>query len=130
LNDLGYLVIVITNQSGVARGLYSEDDVNALHKWINEALKEIGAHVDAFYYCPHHPEGIVESYRLTCKCRKPFPGQILEAIERWEVVPTQSFLIGDKQSDMECAAAAGIRGYLFNGTNLYDFIRKVLRSEY
>lgn len=128
LNQLGYLVIVVTNQSGVARGLYSEDDIDALHTWINEELGKIGAHIDAFYYCPHHPEGTVESYRLACNCRKPAPGQLLVAISEWKVDVTQSCLIGDKPSDIECATVAGIRGYLFDGTNLYDFIMKFLRS--
>src|SRR5262249_43008423 len=66
LNDAGFLVIVVTNQSGVARGLYHEDDIRMLHQWINEALRPEGAHIDAFYYCPHHPEGTVPGYAKVC----------------------------------------------------------------
>ena len=124
-NDQGYLVFVVTNQSGVARGYYSEADVHNLHKWMQKELAEAGARIDAFYHCPHHVQGSVAEYRLDCGCRKPAPGLILQAMEEWPVDKKKSFLIGDKPSDVEAAQTAGIKGYLFPGGNLYDFVTNI-----
>ncbi len=125
-NDKGYLVFVVTNQSGVARGYYSEEDVNTLHHWMNDELAKQGAHVDAFYYCPHHTDAKLETYRQKCACRKPEPGLILQAMAEWPVDKEKSFLIGDRDSDIAAAAACRLRGYLFNGTNLFDFVKNTL----
>jgi D-glycero-D-manno-heptose 1,7-bisphosphate phosphatase len=76
LNEAGYLVIVVTNQSGVARGLYDEAAIQRLHAHMQERLNEQGAHIDAFYYCPHHPEGTVEAFSIHCTCRKPEAGML------------------------------------------------------
>ena len=128
LNENGYYVIVVTNQSGIARGLYEEAAVHALHKWINEQLSEIGAHVDAFYHCPYHPEGTIEAYRRHSEHRKPGPGMLLDARREWPLDWNRSFLIGDKESDMQAAAAAGLPAYRFRGGDLYAFlISEVLR---
>jgi D,D-heptose 1,7-bisphosphate phosphatase len=127
LNDLGYFVFVITNQAGVARGFYKAEDVDKLHQWINEDLQPTGAHVDAFYFCPHHPEGIAEGYGIVCDCRKPAPGLLLEAMRNWPVRRDGSFLIGDKDIDLAAAKAAGITGVLFDSQkNLYDVIKDFL----
>lgn len=112
-NDKGFYVFIVTNQSGVARGYYGEEDVRALHRWMNEELAGYGAHIDAFYYCPHHPDYGDTDYRMKCSCRKPQPGLILRAFSQWDVDKGNSFLIGDKESDIEAARAAGIRGVLF-----------------
>lgn len=126
-NEQGWPVVVVTNQSGVARGYYRETDVRALHAWMNEALAALGAHIDAFYYCPHHLKGTVAEYKVECDCRKPKPGMIRKAMQDFGADPAASLLIGDKPSDLEAAAAAGIRGYLFSGGNLFDFVsREVL----
>ncbi|HEY2185171.1 MAG TPA: HAD family hydrolase [Xanthobacteraceae bacterium] len=126
LNDAGHLVIVITNQAGVARGLYEEAAVNALHAWMNDQLARRGAHVDAFYYCPHHPQGSVVRYARECDSRKPGPGMLLRAMREWPVRRQGSFLIGDKPSDVEAARRAGIPGYLFTGGNLEQFVAGIL----
>ena len=110
----GYKLIVVTNQSGVARGYYGEDDVNTLHRHMNDMLTAAGAPIEAFYYCPHHKEGVVAKYAIDCDCRKPKPGMLL---------------IGDSQRDVEAAQAAGIRGYLFEGGSMLDFVRSCLREE-
>ncbi|MDF2635478.1 MAG: gmhB [Pelosinus sp.] len=120
-NARNYRVFVITNQSGVARGYYTEHDVQLLHQFMNEELDKQGAHIDAFYYCPHHSEGKVEEYRQSCTCRKPKPEMIHRAIKEWAVDSAHSFMIGDKSSDIEAANAAGLTGYLFTGGNLYKF---------
>lgn len=126
LNDAGYLVVVITNQAGVARGLYSEDDVARLHRWINEELRRDGAHIDAFYYCPHHPTAGNGVYRRSCDCRKPSPGMLLRAMREWPVEPAASFFIGDKEIDMQAAEAAGIRGIRMSGDRVDALLDSVL----
>lgn len=127
-NERGWPVVVITNQSGVARGYYREEDVQALHGWMNNELHQLGARIDAFYFCPHHPKGAIAAYTRECDCRKPRPGLILQAMDDWRADPGTSFLIGDKDSDMTAAEAAGIRGYLFNGPNLLDFVQNIFSS--
>lgn len=104
LNEAGYFVFVITNQAGVARGYYSERDIAAFHDQMQNDLAEIGAHVDAFYYCPFHPQAAVEAYRdAQHPDRKPSPGMILRAMREWPVERAGSFLIGDRQTDLEAA---------------------------
>ena len=111
-NDEGRYVFVVTNQAGVARGYYDEAAVRELHAWMNEDLRSIGAHIDAFRYCPHHREGTIPDYARDCDWRKPNPGMILDILKNWQVDKAQSVLLGDKQSDIDAAAAAGIAGVL------------------
>lgn len=127
-NDKEYFVFVVTNQSGVGRGYYCEQDVRTLHDWMNSQLAKAGAHIDAFYYCPHHPEAKLEKYRQICNCRKPGPGLIMQALTEWPVDIQQSFIIGDKSSDIEAGRSAGLGGYLFTGENLMDFIKTLIRE--
>lgn len=112
LNQAAYPVLVVTNQSGVARGLYGLAEVEAFHAHLNAALAEAGAHVDAFYHCPYHPDGTVAEFGREHQDRKPGIGMIRRAMREWHVGTEGSFLIGDKQSDMDAAAAAGVVGYL------------------
>ena len=123
-NERGLLAVVVTNQSGIARGLYTAREVDALHAFMQRELSEIGAHIDAFYYCPHHPEGVVEEFSIVCECRKPKPGMILRACAELDINPAQSILFGDSKRDIEAAAAAGLRdGILFTGGNLFDAVK-------
>ncbi len=126
LNEAGYFVFVITNQSGVARGMFSEDDVRTLHDWMRDELAREGARVDAFRYCPHHPEGSVVEYRKVCECRKPAPGMIENLLREWPVERAHSFVIGDKAIDMEAAKSAGLPGHLFAGGDLDVFVAAIL----
>jgi D-glycero-D-manno-heptose 1,7-bisphosphate phosphatase len=127
-NRAGYFVFVVTNQSGIARGLYEERHVQALHQWMSDELSKIGAHIDAFEYCPHHPKGVITQYRRICTCRKPEPGMINAILRRYPVSLKDSFLIGDKQSDLQAASAAGLTGYLFSGPNLEAFLMPLLAN--
>ncbi len=112
LNDNGYLVIVVTNQSGVARGYYVEEDVRKLHDHMMEELRKIGAHIDADYYCPHHPEKGIGKYKKDCDCRKPDIGMFNKAMERFDIDVSNSWMIGDKEDDMRFAKNCGIKGIL------------------
>ncbi len=123
LNDAGYFVFIVTNQAGVARGYYDEDHVNDLHAWMNVELAKAGAHIDCAEYCPYHPEGTVDRYRQVSDLRKPAPGMLKKLLSEWPVDASRSFLVGDRTTDLEAAAAAGIRGHLFQGGNLLDFVR-------
>lgn len=108
-NDWGYKVLVVTNQAGIARGYYTEDDMHILHRYMNERLKEYGAHIDAFYFCPHHPD-----ITGPCHCRKPESGMIEQAIREFDLDPEQCILFGDKEWDIEAAQRSQIKGYYVN----------------
>jgi len=123
VNDAGYFAFVITNQSGVARGYYEEHHVATLHRWMADRMAEVGAHIDAFEYCPDHPDGTVARYCRVSDRRKPAPGMITDLAQRFPVDMTRSMVIGDKDSDIEAARAAGLPGHLFEGGNLETFVR-------
>lgn len=124
--DTGYDLIVVTNQSGVARGYYKESDVQILHDYMGNELDKAGAPILRFYYCPHHEEGIIDKYAVNCDCRKPKPGMLLQAIKEYHINPSESFLIGDNVRDVEAAEVAGVKGYLFTGENLLEFMKTIL----
>lgn len=118
LREAGYVLIVVTNQSGLARGMYTEDQFQALTTHMRAALKEAGAEVEAVYHCPHHPKGTVPGLAVDCDCRKPEPGMILRAAREHGLSLADSFMVGDKPSDIEAARAAGVgRAYIVQSDN-------------
>jgi D,D-heptose 1,7-bisphosphate phosphatase len=127
VNDAGYFAFVVSNQSGVARGFFEESDVQTLHRWMADDMAEMGAHIDAFEYCPDHPDGIVERYRRVSDRRKPAPGMITDLLNRFPVDAAHSIFIGDRSDDLEAARAAGLKGHLFSGGNLETFVKRHLR---
>ena len=127
-NDNQYLVFVVTNQSGIGRGYYGKEDVNKLHVQMNHDLAKIGAHVDAFEFCPHHPEEANPEYLKTCNCRKPAPGMLIKLIGEWQVNTSESLMIGDNKSDVAAATKAKVAGHLFTGNNLFDFFSQLVKN--
>jgi D-glycero-D-manno-heptose 1,7-bisphosphate phosphatase len=112
LKEAGFRLIVVTNQSAVARGMLTEEELGLIHEELNRRLAADGAAVDAFYYCPHLPEGAVKRYARACDCRKPAPGLILRAAAEWRVDTGASFAVGDSERDVEAGRAAGCRTIL------------------
>ncbi|WP_028024321.1 D-glycero-beta-D-manno-heptose 1,7-bisphosphate 7-phosphatase [Enterovibrio calviensis] len=106
--DMGYLLVLVTNQSGIARGYYSEDDFLSLTEWMDWNFADKGVEFDGIYYCPHHPEHGDEKYKIDCECRKPKPGMFLSARDYLGIDMSQSVMIGDKADDMRAAGDAGV----------------------
>lgn len=109
LNKNGFLVVIVTNQAGVAHGYYSENDVLAFHQLMKKKLEKKGAKIDAIYYCPHHPESKIEKYRVDCNCRKPKPGMLQKAEKELNIDLKRSLMIGDKISDIEAGKSVGCK---------------------
>ncbi len=107
-NDVGWPVVVVTNQSGIARGLYSEAAFSDLMAWVQERFAEQGAQIDDLRYCPHHPDATVGRYRKRCTCRKPAPGMFLAAAAQLRLDLAGSLMVGDGARDMQAALAAGV----------------------
>ena len=126
LNDAGYFVFFFTNQSGIARGYFTEDQLLTLHDWMLTEFAAQGAVIDDVRYCPHHPEGSVTGYLEDHHWRKPSPGMIHDLMEHWPVRREGSFVIGDRPTDIEAAKAARLPGFLFAGGDLDAFVAEVM----
>lgn len=111
-SETEYLIVIVTNQSGIARGYYTEEDVKTLHVYLKQKIEDTGGRVDGFYYCPHHPEKGIGEYKKECSCRKPEPGMFLQAKEDLDIDFENSIMVGDKMSDVEAGKRLGMRGIL------------------
>ncbi len=107
LNENGFKVIIVSNQSGVARGYYQEKDVEIFNHAMEDELRKEGAYIDTIYYCPHHPEAEIVDYRINCDCRKPNPGMLLKSAKNLDIDLKESFVVGDKISDIVAGFKAG-----------------------
>lgn len=112
LRDNGFRILVVTNQAGIARGYYTVEHMHRLHRYLNEQLKRDGAWIDAFYYCPHHPEHGIGEYRKVCRCRKPDTGMFEMAEREYEIDKNHSYMIGDKRIDVQAGHNYGIKSIL------------------
>ena len=117
LNRAGWPVVIVTNQSGVARGLFTVDGLHAVHQHISDQLAGYGAKIEAYYFCPHYPTAEVPAYRAVCDCRKPKPGMLLQAAEELRLDLARSWMIGDRETDLAAGAAAGTRTILVRTGN-------------
>lgn len=125
-NDAGYLVIVISNQSGIARGYFDHEQVHNFNREINRRIQNYGAHIDAFYFCPHHPEGSVAWLKQICECRKPGTALFSQACLEWNIDLDQSVMIGDKDIDLAAAKKIGIDGILTDGSDMAKLATQIL----
>ena len=117
-NSQGYLVIVITNQAGIAKGLYSEYDFNVLTKWMAEQFILKNGKIDKTYFCPFHVDGVIEKYKKDSLDRKPSPGMIYKALKEFNIDPSKSLLVGDKVSDIEAGISSNIGKTIYYGTDI------------
>ncbi|WP_312242957.1 D-glycero-beta-D-manno-heptose 1,7-bisphosphate 7-phosphatase [Pantoea sp.] len=108
LKNMGYALVLVTNQSGIARGMFTEEQFMQLTEWMDWSLADRDVDLDGIYYCPHHPEASVEEYRLACDCRKPQPGMLLSAQKHLHIDMAASYIVGDKLEDMQAGEAAGV----------------------
>ncbi len=129
LRQAGYWIVVVTNQSGIGRGLYTEAEMHALHDHMKAKLISDGAEIDKIYHCPYHPQATVARYKADHPDRKPAPGMLLRAFRDLDARSEGSFLVGDKDTDLQAAAAAGIPGHLFTGGDLAPFIDRLLTAK-
>jgi D-glycero-D-manno-heptose 1,7-bisphosphate phosphatase len=113
----GYMVVIITNQPGIAFGYFQEDDLHELHERIKDLLLKEGIALDGFYYCPHHVSGKIPAYKIACNCRKPMPGLLVRAAEEMNIDLSHSWMIGDILNDVEAGNRAGCKTILINNGN-------------
>ena len=128
--DAGYLLIIITNQSGIGRGFYTEEDFQILNVWMIDKLKKMGIDIDKVYYCPHLPNAIIEKYRIDCKCRKPAIGLYEKAINDFDIDMEKSFAIGDKIRDCAICEKMNCNGYLIANNESENIIQAVQDGNY
>ena len=128
LQQHNFLLIVISNQSGVARGYFTEKDLESVSEKIRSLLATEGIKIDGFFYCPHHKEGTIKEYSIDCDCRKPKPGLILKAVADFSVDVTQSWMIGDILNDAEAGKSAGCQTILINNGNETEWIMNEKRQ--
>ena len=130
IHAAGFLAVVVSNQSGVARGMYGMQDVKAVENRICELLRQDGHGVpDAFYYCPHHIKGTVQEFAVDCDCRKPKPGMFRQAVREWDIDASKSFMIGDRMSDLQAGQAAGCAEEVLVLTGYGNNVQEAARGE-
>jgi len=128
LQTAGFLLIIVTNQSGIGRGFYTEEDYRKLDRWMKEDLEKKGVHIAASYYCPHHPQAMITKYRMECDCRKPCTGMFIKAIADWNIDLSESYAIGDHLRDVAICQNTACRGIVIEAKHkdeneLYNVIR-------
>jgi D-glycero-D-manno-heptose 1,7-bisphosphate phosphatase len=122
LKKQGYMIILVSNQSGVARGYFTENALESLITKMQEMMRLSEIEIDAFYFCPHHPDGVVHKYAISCDCRKPKPGMLLQAADKYNIDLSQSWMIGDILNDVEAGNAAGCRTILIDNGNETEWV--------
>ncbi len=127
INDNNHRVIIISNQAGIGKGYYSENDFNNLNKWMLNQFYKKGCFIDDVYYCPYHPDAIIKKFKKNSNLRKPKNGMILKALREWEIIKSKSILIGDQQSDILCGKKSNIKSY-FVKNDIFKQIKSLVRK--
>lgn len=127
LQDEGYLLVIVSNQSGIARGCFREEALTAVEMQIKRMLAPAGIQLDGFYYCPHHPDGIIKPYAMECECRKPQPGMLVRAARKLNIDLSSSWMIGDILNDIEAGNRAGCKSILIDNGNETEWVMNALR---
>jgi D-glycero-D-manno-heptose 1,7-bisphosphate phosphatase len=117
-----FLLILISNQSGIARGFFTIEQLNQMHEVMQQTLRNFNVQLDDIYYCPHHPEGKIKEYATQCECRKPKPGLILQAAKKYNIDLNNSWMVGDILNDVEAGNAAGCKTILLDNGNETEWI--------
>jgi D-glycero-D-manno-heptose 1,7-bisphosphate phosphatase len=130
LYDAGYLLIIITNQSGIGRGYYTEDDFHRLNSWMISELKKYGIVITQVYYCPHLPDAPILKYRKKCNCRKPLLGMYEKAISDFNIQISNSYVIGDKFRDCSICEHMTCKGFLIGKNEKYEIINAVNKGQF
>ncbi|MCU7547918.1 HAD family hydrolase [Chitinophagaceae bacterium LB-8] len=128
LQEAGYLLIIVSNQSGVARGLFKEEALLHVQHKIETLLAEKGVVLNGFYYCPHYPNAAIKEYAIACDCRKPQPGMLLKAARELDIDLSQSWMIGDMLNDVEAGKKAGCKTVLIDNGNEKDYLVNEVRT--
>jgi D-glycero-D-manno-heptose 1,7-bisphosphate phosphatase len=123
LKKKDFKIVIVSNQSGVARGFFSIKDVYKLHRYLKQELIKFGTSVDKIFFCPYHKNGVIKKYTKNSKLRKPKIGMFLKASKVWNIDKQKSFMIGDQKTDMQFAKSTKIKGYLFRQKNLFKFVK-------
>jgi D-glycero-D-manno-heptose 1,7-bisphosphate phosphatase len=126
--QLGYALCVVSNQSGLAQGLFTETALDLLHRRLAQTLAQYGVVLDGFYYCPHSPDGVITRYAIPCTCRKPMPGMLYRAAREHGLDLAQSWMVGDILDDIEAGRRAGCRTVLIDNGNETEWKRSPLRT--
>lgn len=130
LQDAGFCLVIVTNQSGIARGFYGEEDLMQLHNWMTETLLKHGIAISSIYYCPHHPEATIGKYRKNCKCRKPEIGMYLKGVSDFNISLEESYVIGDKLRDCAICEMTECKGFLIENNEKPEVIEEVKQGKY
>lgn len=125
LQDAGFLLVVVTNQSGIGRGYYTEEDFAQLNEWMINELKDNGIHISRVYYCPHLPDAAIEKYRRDCECRKPKQGMFIQAMRDLDIDLGSSFAVGDKIRDCAISESSNCKGFLIANNEKTEIINEV-----
>lgn len=128
LQQKDYLIVVVSNQAGIAKGFFSEKDLMKANSYLAGMLAEAGVFIDAFYYCPHHPDGTIAAYSCKCDCRKPAPGMLLRAARELQIDLSQSWMIGDLLDDVEAGHRAGCKSILYDVGNETEWVMDRFRN--
>lgn len=130
LQEAGYMLIILTNQSGIGRGYYTEDEFSVLNEWMIKELEQQGVLISRVYYCPHLPDAEIEKYRIICNCRKPALGMFVQAMKDFNIDLSKSFAIGDKIRDCSICVETECRGYLIGSNEKKEILKAVQNGEY